>query len=171
MQLRKRDGFTLIEVMVALVIVSIGMLAVIQAVSQSANNGAYLRDKTIAQWVALNQLTLMRIDKSSPPLGERSGEAEMAGQRWRWKAEVIKTAVASMLRIDVSVRMADAEEGSQLAAVTGFYGERNAKPGILIEQFILAPSAATDTSQNGGSSGGGKKDPPPPPPDPLPDAT
>ncbi|HTE41188.1 MAG TPA: type II secretion system minor pseudopilin GspI, partial [Steroidobacteraceae bacterium] len=74
-------GFTLIEVMAALIIVSLGMLAVIQAVSQTANNTAYLREKTIAHWVAMNRLTEFRLTQQSPPIGESSGEVEMAGRR------------------------------------------------------------------------------------------
>ncbi|MCK7583534.1 MAG: type II secretion system minor pseudopilin GspI [Chromatiales bacterium] len=45
-------GFTLIEVLAALVIVALGMLGVIQAVTQTARNGTYLREKTLAHWIA-----------------------------------------------------------------------------------------------------------------------
>src|SRR5712671_7317464 len=81
-------AFTLIEVLVALAIVSIGMLVVIQAVSQTAENSAYLRDKTIAHWVAMNQLTAMRLSQTPPAKGSSGGEVEMGGQRWHWTAEV-----------------------------------------------------------------------------------
>src|SRR5689334_7209582 len=121
MQKRNRHrAFTLIEVLAALVIISFGMLAVIQAVGQAASNGTYMRDKSIAQWVALNQLTLMRLAQSPPTKGNTGGEVEMAGQRWRWTAEVIDTPVSTMKRIDVAVRAYDADENSQLAIVTGF---------------------------------------------------
>ena len=53
MRLRPR-GFTLIEVLAALVIVALGMLGVIQAVTQTARNGTYLREKTLAHWIAMN---------------------------------------------------------------------------------------------------------------------
>ena len=55
------SGFTLIEVLVALIVVGLGMLAVIQTVSQTANNTSYIRDKTIAHWIAMNQLTKVRL--------------------------------------------------------------------------------------------------------------
>ena len=45
-------GFTLIEVLAALVIVALGMIAAIQAVTQAARNGTYLREKTLAHWIA-----------------------------------------------------------------------------------------------------------------------
>ena len=50
-------GFTLIEVLAALVIVALGMLGVIQAVTQTARNGTYLREKTLAHWIAMNLIT------------------------------------------------------------------------------------------------------------------
>ncbi|HYM34466.1 MAG TPA: type II secretion system minor pseudopilin GspI [Steroidobacteraceae bacterium] len=138
----KARGFTLIEVLVALAIVSIGMLVVIQTVSQTANNSSYLRDKTIAHWVAMNQLTLMRLNPTVPTTGTSSDESEMAGQRWRWSAAVTQTAIDSMFRIDVTVRPADSEGDSQLASVTGFVGTKIAKPGVLIAQFTPVAGGA-----------------------------
>jgi general secretion pathway protein I len=139
-------GFTLVEVLVALVIVSIGMVAVIQAVGQAASNSAYLRDKTLAQWVALNQLTLMRLAQAPPTKGTSSGEAEMAGTRWKWTAEVVQTPIESMKRIDIGVRPADADEQSQIATITGFYGERTGKPGTIIAQYTPAPPTLGSTT-------------------------
>lgn len=142
----KHRAFTLVEVLAALVIISFGMLAVIQAVGQAASNGAYLRDKSIAQWVALNQLTLMRVGQTPPAKGTSSGESEMAGQKWRWTAEVIDTPVTSMKRIDIAVRPSDGDENSQLAIVTGFYGERAGKPGTIIAQYTPSISPAGDST-------------------------
>ena len=115
-------GFTLIEVLAALVIVALGMLGVIQAVTQTARNGTYLREKTLAHWVAMNVITEQRLQPSPPNASEVSDEVEFAGQRWRWTLEVTQTAVESMRRMDVSVRPADKPEGDALATVTGFYG-------------------------------------------------
>jgi len=147
-------GFTLIEVLAALVIVSLGMLAVIQAVSQTANNSAYLRDKTIAHWVAMNRVTEMRLAAQGAPTGDSSGEVEMAGRRWRWSAQVIPTALPSMRRIDVSVSTADEEAGeaNKLAIITGFVGDKIAPPGKVIAQFD-APEPA-NPGQQGGQPGG-----------------
>ena len=75
-------GFTLIEVLAALVIVALGMLGVIQAVTQSARNGTYLREKTLAHWVAMNVITEQRLQPSAPEVSETSDEVEFAGQRW-----------------------------------------------------------------------------------------
>lgn len=125
-------GFSLIEVLAALVVVSLGMLGVIEAVSQTANNTAYLRDKTLAHWVAMNRLTEIRLEAQTPRIAKSSDELEMAGRRWRWTAEVIQTPVASMRRIDVKVRLADGDDESSLASVTGFYGTAIAAPGTTV---------------------------------------
>ena len=115
-------GFTLIEVLAALVIVALGMLGVIEAVSQTARNGTYLREKTLAHWVAMNLITEKRLALEPPRVAETSDEVELAGERWHWTLRVSETAVESMRRLDVTVRAADAPEDSSLASVTGFYG-------------------------------------------------
>src|SRR5687768_1710687 len=89
----KLRGFTLIEVLVALVVVSLGMLAVIQTVGQTANNSTYMRDKTVAHWIAMNQLTEVRLQPNPPPIDKSSDEIEMSGRDWRWTMEVKQTAI------------------------------------------------------------------------------
>lgn len=130
--LRVMRGFTLIEVLAALVIVSLGMMAVIQAVSQTASNSTYLHDKTIAHWVAMNRLTEVRLDPSAPKVDESSDDVEMAGRSWTWTMNVSQTPVETMRRIDITVRPAEAEEGTSMAAVTGFYGSAIAPAGKTI---------------------------------------
>jgi len=118
----RAHGFTLIEVLAALVIVALGMLGAIQAVTQSARNGTYLREKTLAHWIAMNVITEQRLQATPPEVAETSDEVEFAGQRWRWTSKVTQTEVESLRRMDVSVRPADQPEGQALTTVTGFYG-------------------------------------------------
>ena len=130
MHRQPQQGFTLIEVLAALIIVSLGMLGVIQAVSQTASNSVYLRDKTLAHWIAMNRLTEVRLAAAAPAIDETADELEYAGRRWRWAMEVQETPVESMRRIDVRVSLADSgDDGSALAVLTGFYGDALAKPG------------------------------------------
>jgi len=119
---KAQRGFTLIEVLAALIIVSLGMLGVIEAVSDTAKNGAYLREKTIAHWVAMNQLSKVRLETRPPKVDKSSDEVEMAGRKWRWRMTVTQTQVQTLVRIDVSVAPADAPKTTSLATVTGFYG-------------------------------------------------
>ncbi len=103
-------GFTLIEVLAALVIVALGMLGVIEAVTQSARNGTYLREKTLAHWIAMNVITEQRLQPSRPRSRRPQTNVEFAGQRWRWTMRVTQTQVESMRRMDVAVRQTDTPE-------------------------------------------------------------
>jgi len=136
-------AFTLIEVLAALIIVSLGMMGVIQAVGQTASNGSYLREKTIAHWVAMNQLTEVRLQRAAPKIDKTSDEVDMAGRRWRWTMEVTQTPVETIRRIDVSVRPAGTADGVKLASVSGFYGTAIAPPGSILISWQGLPAGGT----------------------------
>ena len=160
----RRRGFTLIEVLAALVIVALGMLGVIEAVTQTARNGTYLRDKTLAHWIAMNLITEQRLQSSPPEVTKSSDEVEFAGQRWRWTMVVTQTQVDSLRRMDVSVRRAEAPEDSSLTTVTGFYGTAIGAAGGGIVDWVGAQSGdpsdegADEGAGDGGSDGGGDGD-------------
>jgi general secretion pathway protein I len=156
----RHSGFTLVEVLAALVIVSLGMLGVIEAVSQTANSGAYLREKTVAHWVAMNRLTEVRLENQQPDIGKSDDEVEMAGRRWRWNMEVTQTPVESMRRIDIEVALADAPKDSSLASVTGFYGTAVDQPGTA---GSIWPGGAAGGPGGPGGGGGDTGDPNNPP--------
>ncbi len=101
---RHAHGFTLIEVLVALAIVAMAMGALLGTVTSSASSVIYLKEKTIAEWVALNRLTEVRIAKSMPDLGRRTGKSDMGGMRWQWEEEVTELPIKGMIRIEVRAR-------------------------------------------------------------------
>ena len=98
---RQVRGFTLLEVLVALAIVAMSVGALLGTVTSSASNVIYLKDKTLAEWVALNRLTEARIDRNMPDKGKRTGNTVMAGMRWEWEEEVVELPIKGMFRIDV----------------------------------------------------------------------
>jgi general secretion pathway protein I len=147
-------GFTLIEVMVALVVVSLGMLGVIQAVGQTASNSSYLRDKTLAHWIAMNKLTEVRLQKSAPAIDKSSDEVEMGGRDWRWTMNVTQTPVETIRRIDISVRQEGMDEKSSLASVTGFYGTAIAPPGSTLIDWQGTSQGAPGREQGEEDTGG-----------------
>jgi len=100
-------GFTLIEVLVALAIVTVAMAALLSTLTSSADTEAYLRDKTFANWVALNQIAQVRLSGQLPAPGTSTGDSDFAGRKWHWRQEVSATQVPGMVRMDVSVRPAD----------------------------------------------------------------
>lgn len=165
----KAAAFTLIEVLAALVIVALGMMGVIQAVGQTASNTTYLRDKTVAHWVAMNRLTEVRLERSTPKIDKSSDEVEMAGRRWRWTMTVTQTPVESMRRIDIGVRLSDSPEGTSLASVTGFYGTAVGPPGsglVAWQGSVEAPPGGTPGPGEQPNPGTDPPGDPPPPSDP-----
>jgi general secretion pathway protein I len=117
----RSSGFTLIEVLIALAVLAIAMLAVIGTAGTSTHTAAQLRDDTLAHWVAMNELTALRVAPTWPALGKQDDDAEMGGRKWHWEANVTTTSDADLLRVDIDV--SDAEQKDQVvSSLTGFLG-------------------------------------------------
>jgi general secretion pathway protein I len=99
----RRHGFTLIEVLVAVAVVAIALAAVMTETNRDLVNTVALRDKTLAQWVAMNKVTELQVMDAWPDAGETRGEAEMARRDWYWLVRVSKTDDQNVRRVDVEV--------------------------------------------------------------------
>jgi len=111
-------GFTLIEVMVALVVLAIGMTAALHSASQAGYAGTLLKQKTIAHWVASNQAAELSINQEWPQPGTTSGTETMANQTWHWEAEVENTDVPELRIVTIRVTL-DGEEKASLITFVG----------------------------------------------------
>src|SRR3569833_4319360 len=100
--MRHTSGYTLIEILVALAIIATAVAAVVAGVSGYVNNAAYLRDRTVAQWVVSNKIAEMQLATEWPSPGKRRGEALMADHEWSWQVNVSTTDDPDVLRLDVS---------------------------------------------------------------------
>ena len=116
---RLRAGFTLVEVLVALAIVSIALLAALRASGQATNAASELRLRLFAGWVAENRLAEHRARGDWLPLGVGRGTQSQGGVELAWREEVIATPNPAFRRVDVFVS-APAEESRTLARLTGF---------------------------------------------------
>jgi general secretion pathway protein I len=143
MQRARHAGFTLIEVMVALVIVAFGMMAVHTMLNSYVAASVYVEQKTLASWIATNKLTELSIGPTWPELGDSDEDVEFAGRQWRAEIEVSETPVANLRRVDVSVRLADDPE--RVVHKVSALIEPPAPPGFLPPQWSAPP---------GGSGGG-----------------
>lgn len=114
-----RKGFTLIEVLVALAIISIALMASLRAAGQGTNNVGELRARLLASWVAENLLAEHRARGDWIAPGIQRGTSRQGGLEFTWSEEVIATPNASFRRIEVKV-FALADETHALARLTGF---------------------------------------------------
>ncbi len=117
-----QQAFTLLEIMVAMAIIAITMGAIIENSTASNRNAQYLRDKTIAGWVATNQIALIRARREWGNRLDKQGIEEMAGREWTWKMKIIKTDDPNLRRLEVSVFPED-DEQQALVTRTGFLGK------------------------------------------------
>ena len=118
----KKQGFTLLEVLVALVVLAIGLAAVIKTTTENAENVRYLRDRTLAHWIAMNVLTKIQVREEWPTLGKKEGTAMMADREWYWVLKVSETIDTELRRLDIQVYYNRQEEES-IAILVGFVGK------------------------------------------------
>ena len=114
-------GFTLLEVMVALVIVSLALAGVAASMGQMIDTANTMRDRTFASWIAQNKIAEFRLSGTMPEVGESSGEVDYANTVWAWTANVSETGVENLMKVDVTVTYAGFDD--RIRQVTGFIGE------------------------------------------------
>ena len=107
---RSVRGFTLLEAMVALIIVALGMMAVNTQLNRYAAASFYVEQKTLASWIASNKITELSVGAVWPELGDSDEEIEFAGQLWQSRIEVSETPVENLRRVDVEVVLAEDPE-------------------------------------------------------------
>ena len=153
-------GFTLIEVVVALAILGIGMLAVFKTIGDTVHNVDELRDRSFAEWIADNRITEIRVSGDMPSVEETAGEIEYAGRQWHWLTKVSQTQVQGLRRIDVSVRRDDDPENSSIVTLSGFIGATaTAAPQAPLDWYALLESYGSgDGDGDGDGEGDGDED-------------
>ena len=83
--MKRRAGFTLVEILVALAIVAVALAAGMRALAQAADGAGTLKARTLALWVAQNRLAAAQLATPWPALGNIAGEAAQAGSRFVWR--------------------------------------------------------------------------------------
>ena len=127
---RRSGGFTLVEVLVALMVVALGLAALMITVTSTARTSGFLRDKTLAQWMALNRLSEVRLNQAKSGQNTDTGEISFANRTWHYDTRYFDTSIPTMRRVVVRVYAGDAKtKGNPVAESTGFLGSSLAAPG------------------------------------------
>lgn len=100
---RRSAGFTLIEVMVALAIVAIALIAGVQATITLTNHAQRQSDGLLARICADNELVRIRLLAQSPPMGESSFVCEQAERVFTGRLRVAATPNPNFRRVEAQV--------------------------------------------------------------------
>lgn len=121
-------GFTLIEVLVALTIIAIALMASLRAVGSITAGAEDLRARTLAQWSAENRLTAIRVRGEFPAIGRRQFDCPQGDMLLVCQEDVYSTANPGFRRVEIQVfdttrsqrSVGGALEGGRLARLVGF---------------------------------------------------
>ena len=101
----KENGFTLVEVLAALLIFSLAIVGLSRAGAQSVAHTDRLTNKTYAGIVADNQLVLARL--RTPQLRSESGEESVGGRNYDWRLDTLETEQDGLFELRIAVSEGD----------------------------------------------------------------
>lgn len=107
------NGFTLLELLVALAVFAMAALALLQMEGASIARTADLDQRLLREIVAQNMAAEILTDPAPPAVGSASGTIENAGRRFQWTRTVAPLADYGVLGITLSVQETTVGAGSQ----------------------------------------------------------
>ncbi|MFT5209698.1 MAG: general secretion pathway protein I [Flavobacterium sp.] len=122
--MKKAQGFTLLEVMIALAIFAIASASLIKNATQTIRQTTIIQDRTIAYWIAENELNQLRsVPRGEfPTPGSDHSDVVMANRDWEIVLDVEATENIDMRRITVNVYLPNDTDNS-IVSLTGFIGK------------------------------------------------
>ena len=123
----RTDGFTLLEMLVALAVIAVVGLAVSSAVGNVIAQTYTLEQRMVAHWVAENHLARVQLARigtvEAVPTGRETDRVRMSGRTWRVEREVKETTHPWLRRVEIEVyEVSDGEDIGPLDRVVGFVG-------------------------------------------------
>ncbi|MBE02139.1 type II secretion system minor pseudopilin GspI [Marinobacter lutaoensis] len=124
--MRAGRGFTLIEVLVALLVFGLIAAAAARVGSQYIGSFERIRDKTLAGWIAENRINEARLQTGLPDVSETTRDLDFAHFRWHVVTAVKATEEATIRRIEVRVEKYRGDDGDPVPVhtLTAFLGTR-----------------------------------------------
>lgn len=113
-------GFTLIEVLIALVIVTLSFSAIIYSVNQNVRNLVSLDDTVASTWVAEEVLTRSQLGL----LKANSGTQRMLNRDWRWEIKIKSKSEQFLQELQINVYNQQKQKVLTMTAYNGVYDAR-----------------------------------------------
>lgn len=122
---RNSNGFTLLEIVIALAIVAIAMLALSQSINQSANVSNEVEKRLLASWLASNQIERVRYESrfNKTKAQRKSEQLEMGGHQWRVITQVEPADVDDMFILRAEVYDVDIQAKKPIATMQTALGK------------------------------------------------
>jgi general secretion pathway protein I len=112
------DGFSLLEVVVAIAVFSLGALAVMNVLGESTRAAVADERRAVAAIVAENRLAEAMATTRPPMTGVTRGSEQALSRSWDWEVRIAPSPESRILRIDATVR--EAGDTQVLAAFSSF---------------------------------------------------
>lgn len=122
---RRNKGFTLIEVLMALLIFGMIAATVQHAASLYFSHYERIENKTMATWIAENRLAELRLAEQFPGLGKQTEEVRFANEDWFTETVISATPEPLMRRVEIAVDLIGANDGERRRQVVfeGYLGQ------------------------------------------------
>jgi general secretion pathway protein I len=101
-------GFSLLEVAIALLILSTSVIAIYQVISSSTISTFELEDRYIAREIGNNRVALMNTIDIPQGTGTREGAIDMAGFEWEWREEISKGPAINVYEYSILIKKSSA---------------------------------------------------------------
>ena len=125
-------------------VVALGLTALMVAVNGTARTSGFLRDRSLAQWIALNRLSEVRLNVTKFGQNTDTGELDFGNRKWHYDTRYFDTSMASMKRVVVRVYLGDAKaKGNPLAQAVGFLGSSISTPGSTVVDWTAGVVTGT----------------------------
>jgi general secretion pathway protein I len=121
-QKKSSRGFTLLELLVAMAILTIVAVTALNNNSTMIANTTYLKKKTLAHWVTMNKAAELRLAGRRLNQKGLHGVAVMAGQRWHWQATGKETPDPDIQMINIEVREEEGRSSPPLTSLVMYLG-------------------------------------------------
>ena len=112
-------GFSLVEVVVAIFILSVSVITIYNLILSTAVSSYDLEQRYLAKEVANNRISLINtIEKSLKPI-DRTGQMIMGGQKWIWDETIINSQDDNFFEYKISVKLDGSE--TYIYSINGYY--------------------------------------------------